>query len=160
MKTQFTIFLLLIFAIPSFGQTSKNANVSPCLIINPLSPKKIKLLEFVEFISQNNVGICSCNRYMCWHESNNSPVSIRSCRGRSYYDNYTLKTGVQIVISGTEASQYSSCASAYSISIPRNGNKEVKKHYTALKERYSNRYPNSNNQKTPELQTTLQEIRF
>jgi len=135
MKIQFKIFLLLIFAIPSFGQdlarnTSQEIKQLPHFKIKPV------VSDLKEYETRNERRGC------CY------PINFIEPKLRTIGD--------------CEEFGYcrSSCASAYSISFPKNADKEVKKRYTALTERHSSRYPNNKVLKTPELQSTLQEIRF
>ena len=157
MKIQLTILFFLMFAIISFGQNLEEDSEILNQIINPLPTNEIKYIEYEKSRRLTDNGLCSCGKFICWHNPNDAPVSIRSFRGRTNVDNYSC-AGRIIILKGTEAYLKSSSTNYCSVII--DNSKQIKKRYTALKERHNSRYPNNNALKTPELQSTLQEIRF
>ena len=149
MKLQIVIFFFFLAINSSSAQnTEKNINQ----IIEQLPRIEIKSVKSdLEEYETEEARRGSCRPHNFFKARLNT---IGDCEEFGYC------RGIKLYFSGTEASVYSSCENNYSITIPKNANKEIKKRYIALTERYRSRYPNNKTQKTPELQSTLQEIRF
>ncbi|MGK0365387.1 MAG: hypothetical protein ACI85O_002453 [Saprospiraceae bacterium] len=163
MKNKFTTFLFLIITIPSFGQNiEKNRDTK--LLVERLPTTDIKPVKnnyHEQYWNEIKYKVCYdiCEMGRCQPDPNLLYIRHYGVVYAERYKYLPLKEKVKI-LNGTETSAYSSCANNYSITIPKNANKEIKKRYIALTERHNSRYPNNKTQKTPELQSNLQEIRF
>lgn len=152
MKNQLMTFVILIFAIPAFGQNIER-NISQ--EIAQLSRTEIKPI-----VSEIDI-----------YSDEGDSIEIRSCYSNQkflYTSAYNWLTLSGFTHSVSDSINQITIGCYDIVNIPKNASEEVKKRYIALKERHSNRYPRytkrfditSQSSKIPELQSTLQEVRF